>query len=442
MNFLWLSSYIADIVIMWLYFRHSDFTVSKSRTWLKILLCIPLFFIYYGGLGIMPGAAARMLLRLAVCVLWIWQAEGIPFSGAVYSSLLWLAVYTAFQNIFFGPYLSEYATGRADLFSSHILSQIVLCAINIIFRGLFFGAIARILPFAGMIGANISGIFFMLLINIILTYSKTSVVNSSSGFEGVSPRMRTYFILLQLALLIAVIAFEVSRRHTVESATLRIQQTEAQALLENIKGNQTNEDALRSLRHDLKNHAISLQLLLDNGDVEGARKYLENFQSAAKSPAKTFSTGNQLLDGLLILKLKGPMEQGVRVSCSLDFRGSEFIDNFDLCVLMGNILDNAVEACDAQPKDADRYITISGGPAANCMLVKVVNSRTQGSGDFGQTEVSATGSAPLPATTKADKNLHGFGLRNVKSVLLRYSGSMNIEKTQTNYSISLLIPRA
>lgn len=443
MNYVWISSYIADISIVWLYFRHSDFTISKSRPWLKALLCLPLIIIYYGGIGLMPGAVMRMLLRLAIYILWIWLAEGIPLRGALYSSLFWLAVYTAFQNIFFGPYISGYATGRMDLFESHLLSQIVLSVINILLRFLFFGAVARLLPFAGMIGANFSGIAFMLMINIILTYSKTSVVGTTSDFDGVSARMQTYFILLQAALMVAVIAFEFSRRHTVEAATLQIQRTEAQALLENIRSNQTNENALRSLRHDLKNHAISLQLLLDHEDIEEAKKYLENFQAAAKTPAKTFATGNQLLDGLLTLKLEKPMLSGVRVNCTLDFRNSGFIDNFDLCVLMGNILDNAVEACEALPPDADRYISVSGGPAANCMLVKVENSRRQKTQQTDEAAQKTEDPAAdgLPATTKSDRSLHGFGLRNVKAVLDRYSGSMTIERGLSAYSISLLIPR-
>lgn len=83
-----------------------------------------------------------------------------------------------------------------------------------------------------------------------------------------------------------------------------------------------------------------------------------------------------------------------------------------------------------QPRDARRFIKISGGPAANCQLVCIENSDNKNNGTL----------SALPQTTKADKALHGFGLRSVNSVLKRYGGAMTITQENSSYTASLLIP--
>ena len=444
MNYIWISSFIADVAFAWLYFRKSELTPGKRRLWLKILLSLMLFHLYSNYLMPIEGAPLRVVYRALLYFVWLCLSEGIPWKGALYSALFWVGVYTAFQNIFFGPFLGNIFTGRADILQSHLWSQLLLCVINVAIRALYFGIIATLLPLSGMIGADLPNIFFVILINVILIYSKGTVLSNDASFEGSPSQFEAYFVLLQAALLLALLVFEYSRRKTVRAAVLDIQNTEARSLIEAVQGRQQSEDAIRSLRHDLKNHAVSMKLMLDNGDTDGAKKYLNAFLDAAANPVDNYRTGSDLLDGLLKLKLAPAKDDGVDVSCSLDFsRAAGTVDNFDLCILMGNVLDNAVEACSEMPKTSDRFIKISGGPAANCQLIKVDNSSVYANSSSvtaGHSSADHSGAVSLPATTKADKTLHGFGLRNVKKVLDRYSGSMMINHENGCYSISMLIP--
>ncbi|MBQ9826614.1 MAG: GHKL domain-containing protein [Firmicutes bacterium] len=445
MNLIWLSSFIADAVFIWLYCRKSDLTPGKPRLWLKIVLCVLLLFLYYNQFVIISGATLRVVYRAVIYFLWVWLAERIPWKGALYVSVFWVGIYTVFQNIFFGPYLGKFFTGREDILQSHLWSQVLLIAINLLIRLLYFCIISRFLPFAGMAGAVVPNILFVALIDVILVYSKTTVISSEALSEATAAQFDAYFVLLHAALLLALIVFEYSRRKTVEAAILDIRNTEAKALVEAVRGRQSSEEAIRALRHDLKNHAISMKLMLDNGETDEAQKYLDSFIEAASDTVESYHTGSELLDGLLKLKLAPAIEAGVDVGCTLDFRAAaEKIDNFDLCVLMGNVLDNAVEACAAMPAGTSKYIRISGGHAANCQLIKIDNSCVlTGRNNPGAGESSADDrptADKLPVTTKADRTLHGFGLRNVRSVLDRYGGTMTIANDNGHYSISMLIP--
>ena len=429
-NFIWVSSFIADIIFVWIYFKRSEITPGKRRTWLKIILSILLFHLYSNWWFPISGAMERVIYRALILFLWVYFGEGLPWDGALYSAIFWTGVYTVFQNIFFGPIIGEIATGRIDVLESHIASQILICILNVAIRFAYFGLIANFLPFLGMIGANIPNIIFVLLLNIILVYSKGTVIGQEARFEDSALQFNTYFILLHIAMLLALIVSEISRRRTIEAATYDIQRAEAESLLANIEESQRSETELQALRHDLKNHAISLQLLLEQGETKEAQEYLKTFTDAAKSSAKEYATGSPLLDGLLRLKLTPAKEQGVDTSCSLAYIAGDKINNYDLCVLMGNVLDNAVEACAALDSSAEKFIRVSGGPAANCQLIYVENSSIE----------KAVLPGGLPITTKADKTLHGFGLRNVKAVLEKLSGQMSITQENGSYKISLLIP--
>ncbi|MCR5009613.1 MAG: GHKL domain-containing protein [Clostridia bacterium] len=431
-NFIWISSYIADLLFIWLFFKRSAYTPQRQNKWLKPILSVLLVVLYLNDSFItIPNAAIRICLRAVIYFIWIFAAEGVPARPAVYAAVFWTGVYTMLQNVFFGPLFYDFFSGRTSIIGSRLVSQIVLSIINLAIRFVYFGILSRLLPFEGIAGAQLSHIIFAAGMCALSVYTKDTGARMRQSFSEGSPHFTVYFILLHVAMLLALVIFEYSRRRDVERASLQIQNNTTKALMQSIQDRQMSEDAVRTLRHDLKNHAISLQLLLEHGETDKAMEYLENFRNAAKNPVDGFETGSQLLNGLLRQKLSPAKERGIDVECDLDFTEGSFIDNFDLCVIMGNILDNAVEACDALPEGSQRYIKLSGGPAANYVNIEVENSSARKSHLLDG----------LPATSKADKAMHGFGLRSVRSVVERYNGVMNIEQNDSSYSISLMIPK-
>ncbi len=432
MNYIWISSYVADLSFMLFFFRRSAYSPQRQHKWIKVILAAALISLYLNDVLIpIPHASLRIAIRAVIYFLWIFAAEGVPWRPSAYAAVFWTGAYTLFQNVFLGPFFNSFFSGRNDIIGSHLLSQIVISLINLALRFIYFGALSKLLPFEGLAGAEVFHIAFAAGVCVMAIYTKDTSSRMRASFEEGPSHFAVYFILLHIALLLALIAFEISRRRSVERASLQIQNNAAAALMKSIEDHQMSEEAVRTLRHDLKNHAVSVRLLLENGEVEEAKEYLSNFFEAARKPSDSFSTGNRLLDGLLKQKLSPAMSQGIEVSSSIDFSEGSFIDNFDLCVMMGNILDNAVEACAALPEDAERSISVSGGPAANYMLIEVKNSSAR----------KAALLDGLPATSKADKAMHGFGLRSVKKTLQKYGGTMDIEQTNGCYSITLMIPK-
>ena len=104
------------------------------------------------------------------------------------------------------------------------------------------------------------------------------------------------------------------------------------------------------------------------------------------------------------------------------------INEFDLCVLFGNILDNALEACERMQSGQCRFINIQAKNVKKCFLLEVKNS-------MGRTEKYIDG-----YTIKEDSQKHGIGLLNVSDVVNKYNGVVNTEAEKGIFVISILMP--
>ena len=178
--------------------------------------------------------------------------------------------------------------------------------------------------------------------------------------------------------------------------------TEAQARYEQTK----------SFRHDIKNHLSVLDGLLRSGDLEESREYLKKLEAVSEALSFPYQTGNPIVDILLGEKLGLAKEIAAEVSLVLPKPCG--IDDFDLCVLFANALDNAIAACRAN--DGAKAIRISGKQQGDFYMLTFENTCSD---------------EPMPPA--------GTGLSNIKAVAEKYHGAMLIEKNGRQYYLSVLL---
>lgn len=187
------------------------------------------------------------------------------------------------------------------------------------------------------------------------------------------------------------------------------------------------------LRHDLKNHVIALSGLWEGKEWEKLGSYLKKMESSAELGIHEEATGNRVVDVLLYQKRKLAKDRGIVWECDVQIPKLCGISEFDLCVLFGNILDNAVEACgesgcQEQRRELQPFIHVRAGNVKKCFLLEVTNSTDK-------TERSKNG-----RREKGNSQEHGIGLLNVGDVVRRYNGAMNTEIQEGVFAISVLIP--
>ncbi len=181
------------------------------------------------------------------------------------------------------------------------------------------------------------------------------------------------------------------------------------------------------LQHDMKNHIIALSALSQNKEWEKIDSYLKNMERIAMDAGGDM-TGNKAVDALLYQKRKRAEEENIKWECDVQMPKGCCINEFDLCVLFGNILDNALEACGRMQSDESRFIKIHAKTIKKCFLLEVKNS-------VDRTEKYTDG-----FTNKGDSQEHGIGLLNVGDVVNRYNGAVHIEAEEGIFVISILMP--
>ena len=182
------------------------------------------------------------------------------------------------------------------------------------------------------------------------------------------------------------------------------------------------DEDLRRFRHDYANHMRAISAMLEDGKTDAVQAYVEKLGADLKTTARDFYTGNYMLDIILAEKRSAARQDGNDILFEGSFPKSG-IGNDDVCTIMANALDNAVEAC----RNIDRQceITVKSIVKEDRVAVSITNPTE------GKIRITADGAA----TSKADKSRHGFGLKSIKKTVAKYDGSMHLRADQQMFEL-------
>jgi hypothetical protein len=172
-----------------------------------------------------------------------------------------------------------------------------------------------------------------------------------------------------------------------------------------------SQNRIRALRHDMKNHILALQVLVQKNEMEEADNYLHSMQDFMKNPQEYVSTGNDTIDGLLNYKIQKAKDVLKLVETNISIPENLNLHSFDLNVVLGNLLDNAIEAS-VQTEEKKLKITMKLDKGV--LFLNICNSCRE----------IANGKKTMLETTKYDKTNHGIGLKNVRRIVEKYHGDM------------------
>lgn len=179
--------------------------------------------------------------------------------------------------------------------------------------------------------------------------------------------------------------------------------------------------------HDMK-HQIQV-IRAENDDARRA-SYLAELEDSVADYGNQRRTGSPVLDTLLQAKGTHCAEQGIELTVVADGRLLEFIRVIDVISILGNALDNAIEACARLPQGEDRRVKLAVFAHGDLLMIRIDNTYDGG--------IDVVGGRPV--TRKADRASHGFGLRNIEEAAERYGGTVTFTRDQCWFSLRVLMP--
>lgn len=249
-------------------------------------------------------------------------------------------------------------------------------------------------------------------------YGNTIVIDEKLGF--MSPQINIPELLIiqffsYIGLMAALITYKKLMQSMQKEYTIKFleQQTQAQEIY--IQEAQFRYEQTRSFRHDIKNHLLTIESLLQQSNMEEAQQYLSGLNEMSDTLSFPCQTGNATVNALLESKLSMAKQQHIFIECSIHIPESSLITNIDWCIILSNAIDNAIKANQALPPEK-RFIHILGKQKGNFYSLHIENPCE---------------SIVLP--------LHeGIGLSNIKAVVNKYHGTIDIEASNNLFKLNIL----
>ncbi len=215
-----------------------------------------------------------------------------------------------------------------------------------------------------------------------------------------------------------------------EQATHYAEYQQTQAIRARIHEAEQFYTRIRGMKHEMRGHLTNIKGLARSGEYASLEDYIARMDESMSDFELTLQTGNPVTDVIVGDTQRRSLDLGIRFQVDFHYPEPGAYDAFDVGIILENLLQNAVEACE-KVKEAERFIVLTGKRKGRFFLIEVKNSFV-GEVIFGQDG--------LPATTKKENvPMHGIGLSNVRWEAEKYMGELELKTNHQEFSATVLL---
>ena len=215
-----------------------------------------------------------------------------------------------------------------------------------------------------------------------------------------------------------------------EQATHYMEYQQTQAIRARIHEAEQFYTRIRGLKHEMRGHLTNIKGLAQSGEYASLEDYISKMDESMSGFALTLQTGNPVADVIVNDIRRQSLDLGIRFQVEFHYPDPGAYDAFDVGIILQNLLQNAVEACEKVGED-ERFIVLTGTRKGRFFLIEVKNS-------FADEVVF--GQDGLPVTTKQeDASMHGIGLANVRREAEKYMGELELKAVQQEFFATVLL---
>lgn len=208
-------------------------------------------------------------------------------------------------------------------------------------------------------------------------------------------------------------AFEYKSRNDIAEYKMKLQKE----YFEILNKHQQETDALW---HDMKKHLSLMKTLINNGQQDITAEYIFELETQMNETLKLIRTDYPVLSALLTEQMQRAKKAGIYFDIDVRLNSNMKIDSVDLCVILGNLFDNAFEACELLMPEDEKNITASIIQRNNILIIKVKNTY-------------------VPNIIKRRFGKHGYGQKNIRRAIAKYNGKIDINENNGVYEVTISV---
>lgn len=382
--------------------------------WMKsisMVFLVPFLFLYLCAVLWLRGSAIKKILVTAlICML------------TVFSYLIGYAV----MSLLFGESMKTFVlsigeTGVRGVLSTLIVILILFSAVRLLASEKIRALNTAEMPRSYFVMAGAIPVMTFWIISVLYGFLNHQDIDWVVAFM-LPTALLSLFILNGI---VFALFFKILQDHRVRMEYELLKQ---QAIYYNKSMEETKEiyNEISEVRHDLKNYVLCAKQYLEDGKIEEAQKLLTSISDRMYTFRTFVNTSNETLNYIVNTKFSVANAMGIKTSANIVCEVSQ-IDDVDLVAQMGNILDNAIEACEKVEQKPSIDLCIMKQQGYTSILVK-----NSAKGEVLQEN-------PSLKTTKDDKKHHGIGVKNIQKIAEKYNGMVDFYQENANFCCKVLL---
>jgi hypothetical protein len=236
------------------------------------------------------------------------------------------------------------------------------------------------------------------------------------------------FLFVVLSLISVIAAIYINSKYQREKRESELMLLSNAMMEKSFTELQRSQNAIHQQVHDFKNHIRTINGMI-NSDI-AAKKYIEDLLSISYAQAQHCHCGNDVINSIINCKAADAKAQNIPFKHRINLTTPLYISSIDICAILANQIDNALEACSKIPTIEYRFVRVEIWQKENFIFFKVTNATIENPFNRKHELVS----------TKTDNDgLHGFGIKNITRTVSSYGGTLrNVYKDGSFTSIAMV----
>lgn len=415
--------------------RMSQNKLDKRKNILLILACTIFYTVF---VTLMNNWKVFSFVTIICCILYTFLITSFASRGslllkATSTMIAWFSLHAIDYLIFYcflmiaGHSLDISKCVETVMSSGNM--RAVFLAIDKLIEIVIFILCRKIYDKLRLLDQKYLGVIFAITTGSYLVMSVITAFIMSSTLWIIQLTVIFALVFIVLSFIMTVFAISLSSKYQTEKREIELMSLTNEMMKKNFEQTQNAQTAVRHQVHDFKNHMRTLNGMLENGSP--AKKYVEDLLSVSYEQAKLCHSNNDVINSVINCKIEEARDENIPFEHYVMLSSPVYLSSVDICAILANQIDNAIEACKRINNGKERSIKVKIWQKEAFLFFKVTN--TAPGNPFDEKK-------ELKSSKTDNTDMHGLGVKNIMRTVSRYGGTLKNEYANGYFTSVAMLP--